>query len=88
MPLRYLNLDDQTRRFMVEEIDMDIASGALYLSPWLTERGAKTGRNCCETLRYPGQTQLSPPRFPFKGDLPRPPSGRNRKVVSRRTAFQ
>jgi len=32
MPLRYLNLDDQTRRFIVEEIDMDIASGALYLS--------------------------------------------------------
>jgi hypothetical protein len=37
--LRYLNLDDRTRMFMVEEIDLDIAKKVLYLSPWLTERG-------------------------------------------------
>jgi hypothetical protein len=39
MALNYLNLDDRTRQFMLEEIDMDVANGALYLSPWLTVRG-------------------------------------------------
>lgn len=39
MPLAYLNLDDRTRHFMVEEIDLDVSNGTVYLSPWLTEQG-------------------------------------------------
>jgi hypothetical protein len=39
MPLNYQNLDARTRALMVEEIDMDVAAGTLYLSPWLTEQG-------------------------------------------------
>jgi hypothetical protein len=39
MPLNYQNLDARTRGLMVDEIDIDVASGNLYLSPWLTARG-------------------------------------------------
>lgn len=39
MGLRYENLDDATRRFMVEEIDMDVQSGAIYISRYLNPRG-------------------------------------------------
>jgi hypothetical protein len=41
MPLHYMNLDERTRQFMVEEIDMDVASGKIYLSNWLTEEGQR-----------------------------------------------
>jgi hypothetical protein len=41
MALKYLNLDARTRAFMLEEIEMDIAAGTLYLSPWLTEVGKR-----------------------------------------------
>jgi hypothetical protein len=37
--LNYRNLDSETRKFMVEEVEMDMACGTLYLSPWLTDRG-------------------------------------------------
>ena len=33
MALNYLNLDDRTRRFMIEEIDMDIADRNMYIIP-------------------------------------------------------
>jgi hypothetical protein len=39
MPLNYVNLDSRTRTFMVDEIDMDIANGTLYLSSWFTTQG-------------------------------------------------
>jgi len=39
MGLSLTNLDDKTRRFMVEEIEMDIASGNLYFSKRFTEGG-------------------------------------------------
>jgi hypothetical protein len=39
MPLNYANLDSRTRTFMVEEIDMDLANGTLYLSAWFTAQG-------------------------------------------------
>jgi hypothetical protein len=39
MSLNYLNLDAKTRKFMVEEIELDIKNGSLYLGGWLTERG-------------------------------------------------
>jgi hypothetical protein len=37
--LKYLDLDDRTRQLMVQEIDQDIESGSLYLSPRLTDIG-------------------------------------------------
>ena len=39
MPLDYLNLDEQTRPFMVEEIDLDVANDSIYISPNLSEAG-------------------------------------------------
>jgi hypothetical protein len=39
MPLNYLDLDARIRAFMCQEIDVDIANGTIYLSPWLSERG-------------------------------------------------
>lgn len=39
MGLSYVNLDDQTRKFMVEEIDIDVANETIYISPWLTDTG-------------------------------------------------
>lgn len=39
MGLSLLNLDDITRRFMLEEIEIDAASGNLYLSSRLSSQG-------------------------------------------------
>ena len=39
MGLRYENLDDETRRFMLEEIDMDVRDGSIYISSYLNARG-------------------------------------------------
>lgn len=39
MGLDFKNLNDATRRYMIEEIEIDEAAGTLYLSPWLTEAG-------------------------------------------------
>ena len=39
MPLNYLNLDDRTRQFMLEEIDMDVSAQTIYLSSYLSDRG-------------------------------------------------
>jgi hypothetical protein len=39
MGLRFENLDDDTRRCMLEELDEDVARGTLYLSPRLSEIG-------------------------------------------------
>ena len=38
MGLRYESLDAETRAFMLEEIEMDIAAEGIYLSPYLTQR--------------------------------------------------
>ncbi|MDP3258498.1 hypothetical protein [Bosea sp. (in: a-proteobacteria)] len=38
MGLRYEDLDDETRRFMVEEIEMDTASDKIYRSSYLGQR--------------------------------------------------
>ncbi|APT30566.1 hypothetical protein MCBMB27_01275 [Methylobacterium phyllosphaerae] len=38
MGLRYENLDPETRRFMLEEIEMDAASDRIHLSAYLTQR--------------------------------------------------
>jgi hypothetical protein len=37
MGLKFENLDDETRKFMLEEINMDIASDKIYRSPHLTQ---------------------------------------------------
>jgi hypothetical protein len=37
--LRYEDLDDITRRYMLEEIDMDIRADTIYRSPWLSQTG-------------------------------------------------
>jgi len=39
MALNLVNLDDQTRPLMVEEIDLDVKSGRLYVSPRLNNSG-------------------------------------------------
>src|SRR5258708_6522860 len=41
MGLAYANLDQETRTFMVDEINMAAADGSIYISPWLTPKGAK-----------------------------------------------
>jgi hypothetical protein len=35
MPLQYANLDPVTRRAMIDELDQDLASGAMHVSPRL-----------------------------------------------------
>jgi hypothetical protein len=37
--LNLVNLDEKTRAFMLDEVDNDISSGQLYLSPRLTPQG-------------------------------------------------
>lgn len=39
MGLSLVNLDDDTRRFMLEEIELDIANDKFYISPRLNDRG-------------------------------------------------
>lgn len=39
MGLRFENLDETTRPLMVEEVEMDIRSESIYLSPWLSQKG-------------------------------------------------
>ena len=41
MGLHYENLDQKTRDFMIEELEMDISNGKLYLSPRLNSGGQK-----------------------------------------------
>lgn len=42
MGLAYENLDEATRRFMLEEIEMDIADGTIYISSYLNDHGCAT----------------------------------------------
>jgi hypothetical protein len=39
MGLQYQNLTPDTRHYMVEEINMAVQDGSIYLSPWLSDRG-------------------------------------------------
>jgi hypothetical protein len=39
MGLHYTNLDAETRKYMIEEIDLAIADKSIYLSPWLSPQG-------------------------------------------------
>jgi hypothetical protein len=39
MGLAYANLDAETRKYMIEEIDLAIADKSIWLSPWLSPQG-------------------------------------------------
>ncbi len=39
MPLNYVDLDETTRTFMLDELERDIREKKLYISPQLTESG-------------------------------------------------
>ncbi len=41
MTLHYEHLDERTRHLMLKEMDLDISQGTLYISPRLSEQGAK-----------------------------------------------
>ncbi len=41
MGILYESLDENVRRYMIEELDIDLRSGRLYISPRLTEEGAR-----------------------------------------------
>ncbi|GBD26329.1 hypothetical protein HRbin30_01661 [bacterium HR30] len=41
MGIHYENLDEGVREFMIRELDLDIHSGRLYISPRLTEAGTQ-----------------------------------------------
>ena len=40
MGIHYENLDEKVRDFMLRELELDVRSGTLYISPRLTEAGA------------------------------------------------
>lgn len=54
MGLKYANLDAETRRFMVEEIDRAIADGSIYVSPWLSAVGRADWNNLLRTAASNG----------------------------------
>lgn len=54
MGLDFKNLDDATRRYMIEEIEIDEAAGTLYLSPWLTEAGCNQWATLLKTAARQG----------------------------------
>ena len=41
MALRLVNLDPQTRQYMLDELEHDVEQGSLYFSPRLSERGRR-----------------------------------------------
>ena len=41
MGIRYESLDDNVRRYMIEELELDLRSGRLYISPRLTDEGVR-----------------------------------------------
>ena len=41
MAIRYESLDAGVRRFMVQELEMDLADSCLYVSPRLTDEGQR-----------------------------------------------
>ena len=80
MMLRLENLDDRTRRYMLDELDADVAQGTLYMSPRLSERGQADYEGLLRTaiesgddvslaasLRSPGRMRATRPRRTPKG---------------------
>lgn len=75
MALQLENLDDRTRRYMLEELERDLASGTLYRSPRLSDRGwtdwpallraaIESGNDMtlADSLRVPGRLKVARPR--------------------------
>lgn len=85
MGLRYENLDETTRGFMLKEIDIDDRADTLYRSPWLSQGGqgdwadllkdaAKTGNDdtLAAALRQGGRiVSHSMRRLPNSGRMTR-----------------
>jgi hypothetical protein len=80
MGLKYLDLDAETRTYMVEEIDMDVASDKIYRSSYLSQRAqgnwpdmlrdaAQNGTDdtLAAALRNPGMLNATTPRRKPKG---------------------
>jgi hypothetical protein len=71
--LDLLHLDPYTRRFMLAELEIDLAAGTLYLSPQLSEEGL---RQYCPLLRAAivTGTEASLAEALHAGDAVRPPT--------------
>lgn len=54
MGLSYENLDEQTRRFMTEEIDMDVSNGRIYISNYLNPQGCESWPRLLRTAAETG----------------------------------
>lgn len=54
MGLAYANLDAETRKYMVEEIDAAIADKSIYLSPWLSSQGLQDWSSLLKTAATGG----------------------------------
>jgi hypothetical protein len=69
MPLKYLNLDDATRKYMVEEIDLAVGDGSLYLSPWLTDVGKADWPTLLRSAATDGSDATLAAELPHNGRL-------------------
>jgi len=54
MGLAYENLDDATRQFMIEEIDMDLQAGTIYISNYLNADGCEAWPHILRTAAESG----------------------------------
>lgn len=54
MPFHFADLDDQTRRFMLDEVEQDLANNNLYLSPRLSEAGLRDYPDALRTASRSG----------------------------------
>ncbi len=54
MGLAYDKLDESTRRFMVDEIDADIANGTIYVSNYLNAQGCDSWRRILRSAAESG----------------------------------
>jgi hypothetical protein len=54
MGLAYENLDNPTRHFMLEEIDMDVANGTIYISNYLNPQGCESWPRILRTAAESG----------------------------------
>jgi hypothetical protein len=69
MPLNYLNLDDKTRKFMVEEIDLDVNKGIIYLSSYLSDTGRVDWPNLLRAAAQSGTDASFGEQLRLKGRL-------------------
>ena len=77
MALQLANLDEVTRTWMVEELELDVANGDLYLSPRLNSRGHVEYEQLLRTAFLDGDDQLLADEIRSRGLLN--PSEQRRK---------